>query len=195
MQTIINDTLKIEIRKFKYFPSGSQETNCFTAEVWADGELIAYADNNGHGGCTHIRPNPGMQTKCMDVDIYLKSLPPTQCEVGKHKFDMEQSLENTVDQLVDDAINAKEMEKFQRKMAATMLKGIVVGKPGAGSYATWSYKRPLAEIFATAQGKQVVTTHLLAHVAKGEIDGKDKQLLNTNLPAEIMAAVKAAIKG
>lgn len=78
-------------------------------------------------------------------------------------------------------------------METTMLKGIVVGKPGADSYATWTYKRPLAEIFATAQGKEVIIKHLLAHVAKGDIDGKDKQLLNTNLPAEIMTAVEAAL--
>jgi hypothetical protein len=194
MQTIINDTVKIEIRKFKYFPSGSQETNCFTAEVWADGELIAYADNSGHGGPTNVCPAQGMRQKYNDIEAYLTSLPPVPYKSEYYSGEMDSNLENTVDQLVDDAINAKEREKFQRKMETSMLKGYVIGKPGADSYATFSYKRPLADIIATAQGKEVIKAHLLAHVAKGDINSTDNQLLNTNLPADIMAAVKAALK-
>ncbi len=42
--------VKFELRKIKYFDAGSEETPCFTAEIWEDGKLVGYAKNDGHGG-------------------------------------------------------------------------------------------------------------------------------------------------
>jgi len=58
----------MELRKIKYFESGSQETPCFTAELWDDGKLTAYLENNGRGGNNMIHPADGFTYK--DVAKY-----------------------------------------------------------------------------------------------------------------------------
>ena len=46
--------VKFELRKIKYFDAMSEETPCFTAEIWEDGKHVANAKNSGHGGCNQI---------------------------------------------------------------------------------------------------------------------------------------------
>jgi hypothetical protein len=46
--------LKFELRKIKYFDAMSEETPCFTAEIWEKGKLVAYVKNNGHGGGNQV---------------------------------------------------------------------------------------------------------------------------------------------
>ena len=47
----------MELKKIKYFESGSQETPCFTADLWDGGKLVAHLENNGRGGNNMIHPN------------------------------------------------------------------------------------------------------------------------------------------
>ena len=35
----------------------SEETTCYSAEVWIDGKKAGWASNEGHGGCDSIQPN------------------------------------------------------------------------------------------------------------------------------------------
>jgi hypothetical protein len=42
--------MNIELRKVKYHEDMSDETNCFSAEVWTDGRLLARVSNQGCGG-------------------------------------------------------------------------------------------------------------------------------------------------
>lgn len=46
--------IEFELRKIKYFDAMSEETPCFTTEIWEDGKLVAYAKNDGHGGGNQI---------------------------------------------------------------------------------------------------------------------------------------------
>ncbi len=43
----------IELKKLKIANHLSEETIAFSAEVWVDGVLAAYAKNQGCGGCNH----------------------------------------------------------------------------------------------------------------------------------------------
>jgi hypothetical protein len=58
----------MELRKVKYFEQGSQETPCFTAELWDGGKLVAYLENSGHGGNNMVHPAKGLTYK--DVAKY-----------------------------------------------------------------------------------------------------------------------------
>lgn len=48
--------MKVELRKFKHYPSMSEETECFIADLYVDGKKIGVAENSGKGGCndTHV---------------------------------------------------------------------------------------------------------------------------------------------
>jgi hypothetical protein len=42
--------MEIELKKVKICKFMSEETTCYKAEVWVDGEKAGYAENEGHGG-------------------------------------------------------------------------------------------------------------------------------------------------
>ena len=44
----------LSLKKIKYFAAGSEETNCFVAEIHKNGKRYAAANNDGHGGNTCI---------------------------------------------------------------------------------------------------------------------------------------------
>jgi hypothetical protein len=60
---------KVELKNVKYFPSMSEETPCFQAAVYIDGERIGEASNRGFGGMTDVRPHGAEQ----DVDKIAKA--------------------------------------------------------------------------------------------------------------------------
>ena len=55
--------IKFELRKIKYFDAGSEETPCFTAEIWEEGKKVAEVSNNGHGGGNMVHGVNGLKYK------------------------------------------------------------------------------------------------------------------------------------
>jgi hypothetical protein len=49
--------MKLELKSIKYTEWMSEETLCFTANLWVDGKVFAEVSNQGHGGCTDVRPH------------------------------------------------------------------------------------------------------------------------------------------
>ena len=49
--------MKIELRNIKYAAFASQETSCYEATIYIDGQKVGTVENNGHGGCDHIHPH------------------------------------------------------------------------------------------------------------------------------------------
>ena len=45
----------LELRKIKFFEAGSEETNCFVADIYKKGKKVGQANNDGHGGDTLAR--------------------------------------------------------------------------------------------------------------------------------------------
>jgi hypothetical protein len=48
--------MKIELKNIKYAAFASQETSCYEATIYIDGQKVGTVENNGHGGCDHIHP-------------------------------------------------------------------------------------------------------------------------------------------
>jgi len=46
--------MKLELKSIKYTEWMSEETLCFTANLWVDGKVFAEVSNDGHGGCHRI---------------------------------------------------------------------------------------------------------------------------------------------
>jgi len=51
--------MDLELRKVKIHDDMSEETTCFSAELWEKGVHIGYAKNEGRGGCNDITPTKG----------------------------------------------------------------------------------------------------------------------------------------
>lgn len=47
------------IKKVKYYASLSQETPCYTADLYRDGKMIGTVENRGGGGADMFRPSNG----------------------------------------------------------------------------------------------------------------------------------------
>jgi len=48
--------MALELRKVKIHNDMSEETTCFSAEMWENGVHIGYVKNDGRGGCDNITP-------------------------------------------------------------------------------------------------------------------------------------------
>jgi len=53
----------LSVRNVKLHEDMSEETTCFSADVYKDGKLIAHAKNSGHGGCNDYYPAKGVMPK------------------------------------------------------------------------------------------------------------------------------------
>ena len=71
---------RVSLMSLKVADFASEETLCFSAVVLFDGEPIAEARNDGHGGCTFLHPIKGAQTRLADAEAFAKSLPPLVTE-------------------------------------------------------------------------------------------------------------------
>ena len=46
--------MKLQLKKIKIYDELSEETICFTAELYADGKKVATVKNDGRGGSTDV---------------------------------------------------------------------------------------------------------------------------------------------
>jgi len=164
--------MKIELKKIKFSEAMSEETNAFTAELFINDKRIGYCKNDGHGGCTDYQANsPVLRTVIENAEAYCKSLP----KVKYGDMERDNSLEDVIDQLLEDWLNAKEQKKMERKMQT----GILWGKPNSSTYTYLNYKIPLEGLSKTAPRMlQERVDQIKAKYCTGGV-----VILNTNLEA------------
>jgi hypothetical protein len=68
--------MHVELKKVKFHEDMSDETNCFSAEVWVDGKKLADVSNHGQGGENEYHHLPGMQGDLCKFEEWCKTLPP-----------------------------------------------------------------------------------------------------------------------
>lgn len=49
---------KVELKKVQFSERMSEETYCFSADIYFNGKNIGYCENRGHGGSTDVHCNP-----------------------------------------------------------------------------------------------------------------------------------------
>jgi hypothetical protein len=77
--------MNIELKKLKVHEDMSEETTAFSAEVWSDGQLVAYAKNIGQGGETDLlpaEPIPENRARLTALERTALSLPPVTSDWG-----------------------------------------------------------------------------------------------------------------
>ena len=98
--------MKIELKNVKFCEWASQETNCFSAIVYADGEPIFTVENDGRGGADIHRACEGHdgQTFRENVKKVEKLIEGKKFRVGEMEFDYD--LDVFIDDFFVDWLNA-----------------------------------------------------------------------------------------
>lgn len=52
---------KLTMRNLKFHEDMSEETPCFSADLYEEGKLIAHVKNDGRGGCCDVHPAKGLK--------------------------------------------------------------------------------------------------------------------------------------
>ena len=92
----------------------SEETMCYAADIFVDGEKVGTAQNRGHGASTTIHPaEPFDKNRPVIKELRRRvdAMPPEQTEWGE----LDRRLDNIVDALVSDAIDYKRFSAHFKK--------------------------------------------------------------------------------
>ena len=142
------DNMKIELKRISFSERMSEETNCFTADLYINGKKVGYCENRGFGGCTDYRGDTDEGRKLIkEAEAYCKALPPIRSE--ELNFEYPNSLENTIDEILEEHLKAKDTAKIEKKMQKRYATAICYGKKLGNGYdfATTFWKgRTLASI-------------------------------------------------
>lgn len=136
----------IELRKLRIIKALSEETPCYTAEIWIDGALAFHASNRGHGGADDYR-QVGAITEA-EVNSWLRVNRPTR---SFHGMSFEPDLENEIARLMDEAEHLGLLRRRRRTNVITIEDGKVYtyplkGRPAATLIAAILAKKPDIEI-------------------------------------------------
>lgn len=169
--------MKIELKSLKINNDFSEETICFKADVFINGKKVAYASNDGRGGCTFYNAYTKEDRPIIEeAEKYCKALPKLVVKIGNSDVEFKQSLES----VIDDLVAAKEKEKEDKKLQKLFQNSIVYGRENGLSYKIVSFKskQKFTDLIKTTNGKLAVKN--LFEKIKNELKD-DEKIFNTNL--------------
>ena len=145
--------MKIELKNIKVNSSFSEETICFTADVFINGKKAAYAQNDGRGGSTFYHSYTHQNDLVKQAEVFCKNLPKKCFEYGGQKVEYAQTLES----FIDDLVCEKEAEKQNKKIEKLCESNIVYGNPKVGySYVGLRGRTKLEDLKKTPNGREVL---------------------------------------
>jgi len=170
--------MKIELKNFKHYDKLSDETYCFTANIWVDGVKCGNAENRGIGGETDYSSDRriGSDELIKQAEQYCLGLPSETIVIADRTITLDMNLMNYIDNLVDEIVKAKYKEKDAQNLRKDMQKAILIGNEE--KYAKIGFKMPLSEVMAKHPDyfQKTLKEMLLKHGTNG------RRLLNTNIP-------------
>ena len=92
--------MKLQLKKVKIYDELSDETICFTAELYADGKKVATVRNDGRGGCTDVYFTESLQSEWVQQVIQYAKDNPIVYEFPWGKY-VASKVEDHVDRLLD----------------------------------------------------------------------------------------------
>lgn len=108
----------VELKKFQHAAFASQETNCYSAEVWVNGVPSFTAENDGHGGPDMYHPICNRNGINL-IEAYVKTLPPEKSEHVKGLFPV--TMEGFINDIIEDKLREKQIAKLKRKLVDRIL--------------------------------------------------------------------------
>ena len=112
--------MKIELKNFRFYDRLSEETYCFTANIWVNGIKCGSAENRGYGGETDYHHEGTEQSRALikQAEQYCLTLPPIvwkSISSGKD-LSLDMNLTRYIDELVSALVKKKEDESIAKKM-------------------------------------------------------------------------------
>lgn len=110
---------RIELKKLKIHDDMSEETLCYSAEVWVDGKPAFLASNHGTGGGDLFDALPGKSRRDSDpvierCEAYAKTLPRKKSPLFPDGLEMD--LELLIGDLIEVEREKKDRAKFFRQL-------------------------------------------------------------------------------
>lgn len=107
--------MKIELKGIKHFPSMSEETNCYQANLYVDSKNIGRVSNRGTGGCDEFY---GDHAAFAAANEWCKAnLPPYTLDLGTETSTGPTDIEMHCANLLSDHIDTKALTAAMRKSA------------------------------------------------------------------------------
>jgi len=118
--------MKIELRNVKIHKDMSEETECFSATVYADGKRVGTASNRGHGGCNEYYWEDKEAGALLEAyDEYLPEIPLSEDETeewAKTLYPMKQDLDWFIMELMNRQETEKKLKRLSKKKTLFRLK-------------------------------------------------------------------------
>lgn len=174
--------MNIELKSFKHYERLSDETYCFTANIYVNGIKCGTAENRGIGGETDYSSDRriGSDELIKQAEQFCLGLPSETMVIHDRTITLDMNLMNYIDNLVDGLVKAKYKEKDAQKLRKEMQSGIIIGNDE--KYAKIGFKIPLKEVMAKHPDYfQKTLKEMLIKYGK---DGS--RLLNTNIPKHFL---------
>lgn len=168
--------MKIEVKNIKVNMAFSEETICFKADVFVEGKKVMYAENNGHGEFTNVRPYLQKNT----INLF-KSATEYLSSKATNKYETIYSIEKFVDDAINSYVDEKENKKFINKKNKHTEKYLVIYKDNESNYGTIGWgKRTIAELLKSENGRNAIKKSI------DKYKGLGYNIYNTNIPTEIL---------
>lgn len=153
--------MKLELKNVKIHPDMSEETTCFSANLYINGEKAAYCKNAGYGGATDI--DFDNRETMLAFNEYCEANPIVQEFNGKeYTFD---SMEVRIDELLVEYQCNKDLQKWQKNKLC--LHKIDSKDPDYIIHATLPMKQPIKILVETENGMQSLKTAIDTAQKKG----------------------------
>lgn len=168
--------MKIELKKIEHNERLSEETDCFSANLYIEGKLAGIASNAGHGGNTNYYGTSETGWELIrKAEEYCKTLPSEKHGDFKIKID----LEYYIDKLLSQYLRAR----FKKKMQGYFEQHIVISDNPEKGFNTVKLPKPISELLATRKTKP----HFIGMLSRCRCDLKPgEKILNDNIPVEIL---------
>jgi len=166
--------MNIQLKNIKFFEAMSEETNAFVADVCVNDVKVAYAKNDGHGGCTFYHAYEGKRELLGQAEDFCKALPP----IKAYSMELPMNLEFKIDLLLEDWLKAKDQKRLDNKLEKDCLKGICIKTANGYSPIQWK-GHTIKSMLQHPQGKLTIKVKL------NELRREGKEVLNKNIPQEL----------
>lgn len=104
--------MKIELKNIQHTQALSEETNCFSATVYIDGQKTCTVSNRGHGGC-HMWSDWAVRER---INAYAQTLPPVTTDIPDNEDPSKMWVyQRDADALIDDLLVAWLEERDLKK--------------------------------------------------------------------------------
>lgn len=164
--------MNIKLKNIKIYDKLSNETTCFTAEIYNGRFHIGSAENEGNGGMTIITPCTVRLKIFNETERYINNLP--DIEYPKDDKLPNLKVKSTFVNWVDFQVFNFHNLKIKKKFAKDMAKGIIYGEINSYKLVYWR-NYTLVELINTPVGNALLQRKI------NEIKAQGHKILNTNL--------------